>query len=60
MNKQRLEAERLIYSVMQALDGEDSDNVDFWKEEFSKMSDEKFKKYISNNFLDLHLLDKYT
>ena len=50
MNKQRLEAERLIYSVMQALDGEDSDNVDFWKEEFSKMSDEKFKKYISNNF----------
>ena len=50
MNKQRLEAERLIYSVMQALDGEESDNVDFWKEEFSKMSDEKFKKYISNNF----------
>lgn len=50
MNKQRLEAERLIYSVMQALDGKDSDNVDFWKEEFSKMSDEQFKKYISNNF----------
>ena len=28
----------------------DGNNTDFWKSEFSKMSDEQFKKYISGNF----------
>ena len=49
MNKQRLESERLIYKVMDILDP-DGNNTDFWKSEFSKMSDEQFKKYISGNF----------
>lgn len=49
MNKQRLESERLIYKVMDILDPE-GNNTDFWKNEFSKMSDEQFKKYISGNF----------
>lgn len=49
MNKQRLESERLIYKVMNILDP-DGNNTDFWKSEFSKMSDEQFKKYISGNF----------
>jgi hypothetical protein len=49
MNEQRLKAERLIYQVFDAIDPEGT-NSDFWKEEFSKMSDEKFKKYISGNF----------
>ncbi len=49
MNKQRLEAERLIYQVMDALDPS-GENTDFWKEEFARMSDEQFKKYISNNY----------
>ena len=49
MNKQRLESERLIYRVMDILDP-DGNNTDFWKNEFSKMSDEQFKKYISGNF----------
>ena len=49
MNKQRLESERLIYKVMDILDP-DGNNTDFWKNEFSKMSDEQFKKYISGNF----------
>ena len=49
MNKQRLEAERLIYEVFDILDPE-GNNTEFWKKEFSKMSDEQFKKYISGNF----------
>lgn len=49
MNAQRLKAERLIYEVMDILDKSGS-NTDFWKEEFSKMSDAQFKSYISNDF----------
>lgn len=49
MNQQRLKAERLVYQVMDQLDAS-GQNTDFWKEEFSKMSDEQFKKYISGNF----------
>ena len=49
MNQQRLKAERLVYQVMDQLDPSGK-NTDFWKEEFSKMSDEQFKKYISGNF----------
>ena len=49
MNEQRLKAERLIYEVFDAIDPEGR-NSDFWKEEFSHMSDEQFKKYISGNF----------
>lgn len=49
MNAQRLKAERLIYEVMDTLD-KSGRNTDFWKEEFSKMSDAQFKTYISNDF----------
>ena len=49
MNTQRLKAERLIYEVMDILD-KSGRNTDFWKEEFSKMSDAQFKSYISNDF----------
>lgn len=49
MNAQRLKAERLIYEVMDILD-KSGRNTDFWKEEFSKMSDTQFKTYISNDF----------
>lgn len=49
MNQQRLEAERLIYKVMDTLDPS-GENSDFWKEQFSNMSDAKFKEYISNDF----------
>lgn len=49
MNAQRLKAERLIYEVMDILD-KSGRNTDFWKEEFSKMSDAQFKTYISNDF----------
>lgn len=49
MNAQRLEAERLIYEVMDILDP-DSDNSEFWKEKFSKMSDAEFIRYISNDY----------
>lgn len=49
MTQQRLEAERLIYKVMDLLDSEGC-NSDFWKEEFSKMSDAQFKKYISGHY----------
>ena len=49
MNKQRLEAERLIYKVFDILDPS-GDNTDFWKEKFSKMSDAQFIKYISNHY----------
>ena len=43
MNQQRLEAERLIYKIMDILDPSKR-NSQFWIEEFSKMSDEQFKK----------------
>ena len=49
MNAQRLKAERLIYEVMDILD-KSGRNTDFWKEEFSKMSDAQFKSYVSNDF----------
>ena len=49
MNADRLKAERLIYSVMDALD-ESGDNTEFWKEQFAGMSDAQFKNYISNDF----------
>lgn len=49
MNKQRLEAERLIYQVFDALDP-DGENTDFYKEEFASMSDTQFLKFISNDF----------
>ena len=49
MNKNRLECERLIYKVFDILDPS-GENTDFWKEEFSKMSDEQFKTYISKDF----------
>lgn len=49
MTKERLEAERLVYKVMDTLDPSGA-NTDFWKEEFSKMSDAQFKKYISGHF----------
>lgn len=49
MNAQRLKAERLIYEVMDILD-KSGRNTDFWKKEFSKMSDAQFKSYISNDF----------
>ena len=48
MNKQRLEAERLVYKVMDTLDPSGK-NSDFWKEEFSKMSGNQFLKYISGH-----------
>ena len=46
MTKQRLEAENLIYQVMDKLDPSEK-NKEFWMEEFSKMTDEQFKSYIS-------------
>lgn len=49
MTKERLEAERLIYKVMSILDPSER-NTEFWKEEFSKMSDAQFKKYISGHY----------
>ena len=49
MNKQRLEAERLVYKIMDILDPSER-NKQFWIEEFSKMSDEQFKKYITGHY----------
>lgn len=49
MNKERMEAERMIYKVFDILD-KDGDNTDFMKEMFAGMSDAQFKKYISNNY----------
>ena len=46
MNKQRLEAERLIYSVMDKMDPSGA-NKEYWMNEFNNLSDEQFKKYIS-------------
>ena len=49
MNQQRLEVERLIYKIFEILDPSKR-NTQFWIEEFSHMSDEQFKKYISGNY----------
>jgi hypothetical protein len=49
MNKQRLQAERLIYSVFDTVDPS-GENSEFWKKEFSTMSDAQFKSYISKSF----------
>lgn len=49
MTKERLEVERLVYQVFDTLDP-DGDNTDFYKEKFSGMTDEQFKKYIDNDF----------
>jgi hypothetical protein len=49
MNKNRLECERLIYKIMSILDPSEK-NTQFWIEEFSKMSDEQFKKYITGHY----------
>ena len=49
MNQKRLEAERLVYKVMDTLDPS-GENSEFWKNKFSKMSDNKFLEYISNDF----------
>ena len=51
MNKQRLEAERIILKVMSILDGSDSGpNVEFLTKEFANMNDEQFKKYITGHY----------
>ena len=51
MNQQRLQAERIVLKVMSILDGSDTGpNVQFWIEEFSKMNDEQFKKYITGHY----------
>ena len=49
MNKQRLEAEKLCYEVMDGLDPSGK-NKEFWMEFFGGLSDEQFKKYMSANF----------
>lgn len=49
MNAKRLECERLICKIMDILDPSGK-NKDFWIEEFSKMNDEQFKKYITGNY----------
>lgn len=48
MNKQRLECERIIYSVFDTLDPSGK-NTEFWKSEFADMNDEQFKKYVTGN-----------
>lgn len=49
MTKQRQQAENLIYGFFDKLDLT-KENSSYYKKMFSKMSDEQFKKYISNNF----------
>ena len=49
MNSSRLEAERLIYKIMDILDPSGR-NKEFWIEEFARLSDEQFKKYITGNY----------
>lgn len=49
MTKQRLEAERIIYHVMDILDPE-GDNTEYWKQKLSKMNDAQFKSHISRHF----------
>ena len=43
MNKQRMEAEQLVYRVMDKLDPSEK-NKEFWMAEFSKMSDDQFNQ----------------
>ena len=52
MNQQRLQCERLIYTVMETLDNPkknngDSPNVDFWVRQFAKMNDKQFEEYVT-------------
>ena len=49
MTQQRLEAEKLVYRVMDKLDPSHK-NTDYWKNEFAHMSDEQFKKFIGGSF----------
>lgn len=49
MNKQRLEVERMVYEIMDILDPS-GDNKEFWIKKFSSMSDEVFKKYVTQPF----------
>lgn len=49
MNKQRLEAERLIYQIMDTIDPS-GDNKEYWISELSKLTDDQFKKYISRPY----------
>ena len=49
MNNSRLECERLIYKIMNILDPSGR-NYEYWVSEFSKMSDEQFKKYITSHY----------
>jgi len=51
MNQQRLECERVIYKVMETLDDPkknngDAPNVQFWIQQFAKMSDKEFKDFV--------------
>lgn len=46
MNKQRLEAERLIYKIMDTIDPSET-NKQYWMEQFADMTDAQFKTYIS-------------
>lgn len=49
MSKERIEAEMLIYQVMDKLD-HTGKNSAYYKELFSKMSDSQFKSFISKDF----------
>lgn len=53
MTKERLEAERLIYKVMDILDPSGK-NKEFWQEEFGKMSDKQFTDYFKNTPFPLY------
>ena len=48
MNKQRQEAERLVYETMDALDPTHS-NSDYYKAIFADMNDEQFLKFIKRD-----------
>lgn len=54
MDQKRLNCERLIYKIMDILDSNRSSksksNREYWMEEFSKMTDDQFKKYISGHY----------
>lgn len=52
MNQQRLDCERLIYKIMETLDDPkhnngETPNVDFWVEQFAKMNDKEFEKFVT-------------
>ena len=51
MNQQRLDCERLIYKVMEALDDPKKNkgsapNVEFWSRYFSTLNDKEFKEFV--------------